>query len=119
MPDDSGVFVEDRLTGNIPAAAAILVGALEETALHYAVEIQNHAQNNAPWEDRTGDARDGLDVTVENNGKFIDIILAHSVDYGQWLETIQHGKFAIIMPTLEYFAPEILKNIHYDIGDLE
>lgn len=75
----------------------------------YADQILDYAQTNAPWADRTGMARDGLYTEVyEENGE-ITLVLAHSVDYGQWLETIQSGGFAIIMPTLQAFAPEVFE----------
>jgi hypothetical protein len=72
-------------------------------------DILRYAQDNAPWSDRTGDARDGLVVDVTEQGNDIYLELAHTVDYGQWLEVIQSGRFAIIMPTLELFAADIFE----------
>jgi Bacteriophage HK97-gp10, putative tail-component len=65
------------------------------------------AKDNAPWADRTGAARQGLETEVTDEGDVIVVTLMHTVDYGQWLETIQSGRFAIIMPTLEQYAAEI------------
>jgi hypothetical protein len=64
-------------------------------------EILAYAQDNAPWADRTGDARAGLDVEVYEEAGEVYLDLFHTVEYGQWLETIQDGAFATIMPTLE------------------
>lgn len=72
-----------------------------------ASEIENDAQQNAPWNDRTGQARDGLVAEASNEGGEIVITLMHTVDYGQWLETIQSGRFAIIMPTLEKYGTRV------------
>jgi Bacteriophage HK97-gp10, putative tail-component len=70
--------------------------------------IEDYAKQNAPWADRTGAARDGLTASVEEDGGEVVLELAHTVEYGIWLETIQDGAYAIIMPTLEALGPEIL-----------
>lgn len=74
-------------------------------------EILAYAQATAPWSDRTGDARSGLDVSVETAGNEVILTLFHTVEYGQWLETIQNGEFAIIMPTLELYAPIVFGRV--------
>lgn len=73
-------------------------------------DVKQEAQDNAPWEDQTGDARSGLDTAVENDHGEIVLTLFHTVEYGLWLEVIQNGRFAIIMPTLEHSAPKIFQN---------
>jgi len=69
--------------------------------------VKQHAQDNALWEDRTGDARASLDTMVIHEGAQVSLVLFHGVEYGMWLETIQSGRFAIILPTLEEVAPQI------------
>lgn len=81
----------------------------EDVFLDAAIEILAYAKENAPWADRTGNARAGLDVEVDSEGGELSLTLFHTVDYGQWLETIQGGEFATIMPTLETFAPEVFE----------
>jgi hypothetical protein len=76
-----------------------------------AQSMLDDAKSNAPWNDRTGAARDGLDVDVSEEGDEVVVTLMHTVDYGIWLETIQSGRFAIIMPTLEKYASEIQKAV--------
>lgn len=83
----------------------------EDTALDVAQEALEFAKEQASWADRSGDAREGLDVDVESSGDGIVLTLFHTVDYGQWLETIQNGRFAVIMPTLELYAPELKRRI--------
>jgi hypothetical protein len=78
---------------------------------HIAQSLLDDAKANAPWADRTGAARDGLDVEVESGDGSVTVTLMHTVDYGIWLETIQSGRFAIIMPTLEKYAAEIQKAV--------
>lgn len=71
--------------------------------------VEDYAKANAPWTDRTGDARNSLTAEADEDFEGISIILSHGVDYGYWLELIQNGNFAIIMPTLEALGPEILE----------
>jgi hypothetical protein len=86
-------------------AAAHTLGAMESGA----ERVEYYAQTNAPWHDRTGMARDGLNASVFEEDGNIVLELAHGVEYGYWLEVIQDGQYAIIMPTLEALGPEILR----------
>ncbi len=70
--------------------------------------VEEYARSNAPWEDRTGNARAGLEANVSNGGGDVTMTLGHTVEYGLWLEVIQNGKFATIMPTLEAKAPQVM-----------
>jgi len=77
-----------------------------------APEVEDRAKADAPWEDRTGAAREGLNASVNEVGdEEVALILAHTVEYGYWLEVIQNGAFAIIMPTLEREAPKIYADV--------
>ena len=105
----AGIFWFDGL---LPVL--LLLDDMEDKALETFEERQwdvlGYAQANAPWNDRTGAARDGLGTEVYEEDGEIYLELYHSVDYGQWLEVIQNGRFAIIMPTLEAFADEIFSD---------
>lgn len=72
-------------------------------------KVELYAKMNAPWSDRTGSAREGLTADVYLEGSEVVLELAHTADYGLWLEIIQDGQFAIIMPTLEALGPEIIR----------
>jgi len=76
-----------------------------------AADILNYARQNAPWEDQTGQARAGLGVEVTKSFGEVMLSLYHTVDYGLWLEVIQNGRFATIMPTLERYAPEVFRRV--------
>lgn len=111
MAEQSGFFIiEDSLGIALDEAVeGELMAQVEEQALKMAQEILDYAQSNAPWEDRTGDARRLLDVAVQEDPEAIIIQLYHQVDYGLWLEVIQNGRFAIIMPTLERFSGQAIE----------
>lgn len=54
------------------------------------------AQAEAPWTDRTGAARSGLDYKCVWEGTTLDIQIFHTVDYGIWLEIAHAERFAIL-----------------------
>jgi hypothetical protein len=107
----SGFFIlHDSLT---PLLASVDVKEeAREIMEDIAKEVEGYAKQNAPWTDRTGAARQGLTAEVSEHGDDIVLELYHTVDYGVWLETIQAGAYAIIMPTLEYFSRETMDRLH-------
>ena len=95
----------------MPTAAVFTVlmeEAIEELMEQATREVEEYAQANAPWEDQSGAARNGLTAEFENTGNVMRIVLYHTVDYGIWLETIQNGRFAIIQPTIEHMGPIVV-----------
>jgi hypothetical protein len=82
----------------------------DKAADELATDIEAYMKANAPWTDRTGDARAGLYATTERSGslkqgRFTTISFGHGVDYGFFLETMQGGRFSIVGPSLDYWAP--------------
>lgn len=101
----------------IDPISAVLAYKVASTAIQVAEafrdgaeELENYARQNAPWEDQTGNARALLNATAGVDMGYVTLTLAHGVDYGIWLETIQDGTYAIIMPTIEAVGPRILKD---------
>lgn len=76
--------------------------ALHQLALYFAPIVETEAKQNAPWTDRTGNARQGLHGFVEDlSASIVAIVLSHGVYYGVFLELKNQGRYAVIMPTLE------------------
>lgn len=77
-----------------------------EIAQELAKQMQAYARANAPWQDQTGDARDGLTgvYIAEQAANISAAIIAHTVPYGIYLETMNGGAFRILFPTVLYFA---------------
>jgi hypothetical protein len=122
------------LANNIAKYGERILVAVQAVATRWGQGIQDDARRNAPWEDRTGNARSGIffavdgfglgtitgevtadakaemsDVTVESGDKDTLIVtLGHSVFYGRYLELSNGGRYAIIMSTIEA-----------NLGDLE
>ncbi len=111
MPSQVKAFVtvHDGIGPTLAWMAVNMTGRVVAVMESGKEKVQEYAQQNAPWEDRTGDARSGLIADVSEDGGLIVLELAHTVDYGVYLETIENGAFAIIMPTLEALGPEILR----------
>ncbi|QGJ90058.1 hypothetical protein HWC80_gp017 [Mycobacterium phage Indlulamithi] len=84
-------------------------------------EAVGFAKLNAPWTDRTGNARAGIhgDVKVINQGEAFELLLAHTVYYGIWLEVRFSGRYAILMPTINYIGALLLQRIASSIQKME
>lgn len=76
-------------------------------------EAVTFAKDNAPWTDRTGNARAGLHSGVSEGlrGDFFELYLAHTVFYGIYLETRWNGKYQIIAPTILYTGAKIVERM--------
>lgn len=73
-----------------------------KVATQYVPALRENAQENAPWENRTGEARRRLNSSYETVANGFNLVLAHGVDYGVWLELAHEKRYAIIMKTVEY-----------------
>lgn len=85
--------------------------AVTAVAQRIAAIMQDDARQNAPWTDRTGNARSGLFGTAERDvaQKMVVLYLSHGVglDYTVWLELANEGRYAVIMRTIEAHLPEL------------
>lgn len=71
-------------------------------------------KENAPWQDRTGDARKGLHVEEkESPGVLTELVFSHGEDvpYAVWLEIAHAGQYAIIAPAIDYWGPKLMQDI--------
>lgn len=102
-------------TDVFPQMANKYVQGVFQSGRHIAYEraedMENWAKANAPWQDRTGDARERLHATVEETGPIGTIVLSHGVDYGLWLEVANQGRFAVIAPAIDYWAPIVMRDL--------
>lgn len=89
-----------------------------KVADRYSIEIEQWMKQNAPWQDRTGQARATLKAEViDVTGRAAIILLQHGTDYGGlYLETMQAGRFAIISPALDYFAPRLMRDLQIELA---
>lgn len=96
----------------INEAASKSETAIAMYANNAALTLQNYAKEHRPWTDRTGHARQRLTGSVARVSQGYQIILAHGVDYGVWLELAHEKKYAIIQPTIQAKSPEVLSGFN-------
>lgn len=104
-------------------AKDLLIGLTEfgtkyNAALHIyaqtaAKDFESYAKEHRPWTDRTGRARQGLTGYVTSNGMGWRINIAHTVDYGIWLEYAREKKYAILEPTVRIKSQEVLEGLQF------
>ncbi|MGV8164644.1 MAG: hypothetical protein ACLKAK_07290 [Alkaliphilus sp.] len=76
-------------------------------ARNWAGQLEGRAKTNAPWTDRTNNARAGLYGSAELRSEEVIIKLGHSMEYGIFLELARDGRYAILKPTINTALPEI------------
>jgi hypothetical protein len=100
------------------AAAERKCEAFAKTVLAgYAQKMEQYAKENAKWDDHTHDARRGLRGDVfYRPGVDMGITLAHTVEYGVYLETANDAEYAVLKPTVEYFMPDVKDALLREFG---
>lgn len=105
-------ITEDTLTPNLQKLGAWTDKIVFATMRYHEPQAESYAKLNAPWTDRTTNARNGLIARSGRSGKVHWLVLAHRVPYGIWLETRWAGKYAIIMPTLvDEIGPSVMNTL--------
>lgn len=103
----------DEAFGDLTEAyVAAIHQAIFTLAQRYAPEIEAWMKANAPWTDRTGNARQTLwsDVFDLTNSAVV-IVMSHGVDYDMFLELAHGGRYAILGPALDHFIPRIWRDV--------
>lgn len=98
---------EQEVVRNLRDWAERRRAAVVALAQDWAGELEGRAKQDAPWTDRTGNARSGLRGETVVSRNQVKIALAHSVEYGVYLELANDGRYAILKPTLDAAVPEI------------
>lgn len=103
------VFKDGGLRDNLRRGAKQVMDAALVTAHRSAPDVENYMKTNAPWQDQTSNARNGLTARAFQEGETIGIDLAHSVPYGIYLEARFSGRYAIIEPTVLAMGPVVMR----------
>lgn len=82
------------------------IGLFADTA---AKKMEAEAKQNAAWIDRTSNARNSIRGEFGWKGKRAVITLSGNTNYFPYLELAHEKKYAILVPTIQRNAPEILK----------
>lgn len=97
---------------------------LDDKVKEAAVAGTARMKEKAPWRDDTGNRKDRIpgaaraaltaeptDSPLTHDQSHKEITFSHGVDYGIWLETKQHGKHQIIMPTVKAIGEELMESL--------
>ncbi len=97
-----------RMDRALVAYGNAVIRAVEQVARHFEPILEQYAKDEAPWTDRTGNARQTLrswSETLAND--VVALYVEHGMDYGIHLERRWGGRYAILMPTIEAHLAEI------------
>lgn len=107
-----GVFDFDSLTPNLKKLLPVIDAAVDLAFDTYEPIAETYMRANAPWTDRTANARNGLRAVHEKEPMVEHrLILFHTMPYGLWLEVRWSGRYAIIGPTMFHLAPQLTERV--------
>jgi len=102
----------EEVARNLDAWAERVYAAVLALVKRHERDIEGWMKENAPWEDRTGNARQGLVAYTRMGGEGISLYMAHTVDYGVYLELRQgKGRRPILVPARDEVAPKIVEDL--------
>lgn len=108
----SGINFEDgRLRANLeefdPRMNRGIAAAFEYQAPRSAARMKAEA----PWTDRTGNARNGLFTVTRHSATKHQLVLAHGMSYGIFLERNNSGRYAIVIPEIARAGDDLMRLI--------
>lgn len=104
-------ITKDSLGPGLKAGDERLIAATYASLGMNSGRVQRNARNNAPWQDQTGNARNGLFAEAYREKESMGIVLYHTMEYGIWLEVKNSGQYAIILPTVREMGPVVMNSI--------
>ncbi len=94
-------LIEQRLLG----VSREVVEEVAVVAEDVASFMQDYAQGNHPWQNRTGEAERGLTGSVDRAGDRIASVIAHTAPHGIFLELKYAGRDGVLPDTLDAALP--------------
>lgn len=82
------------------------IGVYADTA---ALKMEGQAKRDAPWTDRTSNARNSIQGDFGWRGNNAIITLSGGMEYSVYLELAMGKKYAILYPTILKNAPDVLR----------
>lgn len=94
------IITSDTLTPGVTSFPERVDRGLAAITERGATQSEGQMRLNAPWTDRTSNARNGLFAKAFHEDLRHIVTLFHTVPYGIWLEVANDKKYQIIMPTV-------------------
>lgn len=108
----AGTFDYDTLTPSLKRLLPRVDAAVDLVFDRYEAIAETYARTNAPWTDRTGNARNGLFAQHDKEPMVRHSLTVYgTMPYTFWLEVKYSGKYAIIGPTLFDVAPRMAADL--------
>ena len=85
--------------------------AVESYGKAAAAKLERTAKSEAPWTDRTGNARQTLRGVTGWEGDTLRVGVTGNMEYSPYLEFRWNGRFAILWPTVNKLRAEILRGM--------
>lgn len=82
----------------------LLDRAIQQVVQRQGPKAEAWMRVNAPWTDRTGNARSSLRAVPTQDGDTHNLELTGGVPYQIYLETKNSGRYAIIQPAMIHFG---------------
>ena len=108
-----------RLAANLGRYDAALTAGAHRIGDVYAAKMETYAKANAPWADRTGNARQGLAGTTEKSATLMKIWLYGDAAYLPFLElgTRNMRPYPVIWPTIAAHAAPLMADLRRLVED--
>lgn len=88
-----------------------LASVMEAVVDNNFIQAAGKAKQDAPWTDRTGDARRSIDYRNLSNKDRLAFYLVIGVYYGVYLEFANGGKYRILQPTMTVTEVKIKQDL--------
>jgi hypothetical protein len=111
-----GIHWDNPIPANLDRLYPQLATFIQAATFKKSADAERYMKNNAPWQDQTGNARNGLASKPFSEGTNFGMDLFHQVPYGIWLEVRFSGRYAVIDPTLPVIGGEFMSLLNGIIG---
>lgn len=93
----------------LESAQQRVVAAVDLYADTAGKKLEAEAKANAPWVDRSGNARRTMTGGHKWRGNTCFIYVCGNMNYSVFLEYCHEGRFAVLFPTIRRLEPEIMR----------
>lgn len=111
MAKSGFVWTKDTLTPGLARLGPRTRMATIAVVRRQAPKAEAHMRRTAPWTDRSGNARGGLNAHSEHGATKDELVLAHGVSYGIWLEVAHGAEYAVVTPSIRPQGEEIMRSL--------